>query len=201
MLKEYVVLDIETTGLSKYTEGITELAGVRVVDGEVRDEFQTLVNPQRHIPSFITRLTGISDAMVKDAPAIEGALPEFFDFIGENVIVAHNATFDYGFLTQKAKAHLDLEWNNERLCTRKLAGRLLPELPSKRLEFLCNHFGIVNTQAHRAMADTLATTQVMGRFVNMLREKEIVHKEDIFRFERSTLAQCRRMMEARPCEE
>lgn len=192
---DYIVLDIETTGLSRFSDGITELAGVRVRDHSIVDEFQTLVNPQRHIPSFITRLTGISDDMVEDAPKIVDALPEFLDFIGPRTIIAHNATFDYGFLHQHAKSYCGIHWDNEKLCTRKLANRMLPELPSKRLDALCSHFNVVNTQAHRAMADVVATNQIFSHLLRRLHKIDIRSKEDIFRFESLTKAKCCRLLE------
>ncbi|MBW2967142.1 hypothetical protein KY362_01510 [Candidatus Woesearchaeota archaeon] len=180
--------------MSKYTDGITELAGVRVRDHKIVDEFQTLVNPQRHIPSFITRLTGIDDDMVKDAPKIRDALPEFLDFIGPSTIIAHNATFDFGFINQHAKSHCDIVWENDRLCTRKLANRMLPDLPSKRLDCVCSHFDIINTQAHRAMADVVATKHVFSKMLSMLSNADVRTKEDIFRFESSPIRKCQRIL-------
>lgn len=188
---EYTVVDIETTGLSKHRHAITEIAAVKYRGGEVMGEFQTLVNPETHIPSFITKLTGIDDEMVKDAPTIQTVIPNFVEFLGDSVLVAHNATFDYGFLTVNAAEHLGSELANEKICTRKLANRLLPDLYSKRLGCLCEHFGVVNEQAHRAMGDVRATAQVFEQFLSMLAEKGFRTKDDVQKFESMALRKCR----------
>ena len=182
-LKEYVVLDIETTGLSRYRHKITEIAAVKFRKGKKIEEFQSLVNPEMHIPSFITRLTGIDDEMVKDANTIDKVMPGFLDFLGDSVMVAHCATFDYGFLNHNAEKCMSVSIRNEKLCTRKLANRLLQDLPSKKLSHVCNHFDIINEQAHRAMGDVKATAQVFSKFLDMLDEKGVKGKDNIFRFE------------------
>jgi len=176
----YVVIDIETTGLAKYYHKITEIAAVRVNKGKIKDQFQTLVNPETHIPSFITRLTGIDDEMVKDAPLINEVMPKFTKFLGNKIFVAHSASFDHGFLNHNAEDEI----KNPRLCTRKLANRLLPDLYSKKLGVLCEHFGIKNNQAHRAMSDTLVTVEILNNFIGMLKEKGFKNPKDILKFEK-----------------
>lgn len=180
----FTIIDIETTGLSKHNDKITEIAAARFRDGELVESFQTLVNPQIRIPSFITKLTGIDNELVKDAPTIDRVLPSFLDFLGDDVFVAHNATFDYGFLEHNLKLHLGKGISNERLCTRKLANRLLPELPRKRLKDLCECFDVTNSQAHRALADVHATAEVFSNFVKMLDEKGMRQVNEIIEFER-----------------
>jgi DNA polymerase-3 subunit alpha (Gram-positive type) len=177
----YTVVDIETTGLSRYAHRITEIGAVQLRGGVVRNEFHTLVNPGVPIPSFITRLTGITNAMVKDAPPVDEAVPKFVRFLGDDVFVAHNAAFDYGFLQHNAQRN-KLLIKNDVLCTRRLATRLLPELPSKRLGALCTHFDITNEQAHRAMADAHATAHVLTRFSQLLKERGIEDPREIVRF-------------------
>jgi DNA polymerase-3 subunit alpha (Gram-positive type) len=183
VMDEYIVLDIETTGLSRYMHKITEIAAVKVKTGKVVDEFQTLIDPEVHIPSFITRLTGITDNMVKDAPKIHEALPDFLEFASGLPIVAHNASFDHGFILYNAKTYLNYEFCNEKVCTRKLANRLLPDLHSKRLGVICEHLDIRNENAHRAMADVKATTQVFQHFIGLMSEMNIKTKEEIINFE------------------
>ncbi len=175
----YTVIDIETTGLSKHYHKITEIAAVIVNNGKIKKQFQTLVNPESHIPSFITRLTGIDDDMVEDAPLIHETMPKFLKFLGDKVFVAHNASFDYGFLNHNAKNEI----KNSRLCTRKLANRLVPDLHSKKLGVLCEHFGIRNNQAHRAMGDALATAELLNNFFAIMNKKGFSTPEDIIRFE------------------
>jgi len=181
-LRDYTVLDIETTGLSRNRHKITELAAARFKNGRRADEFQTLVNPEVPIPGFITHLTGISNSMVKDAPKIQKALPEFMDFLGSSVIVAHNASFDHGFIAYNAKEHLNAELNNSTLCTRRLANRIVPDLPSKRLAALCELFKIQNEQAHRAMGDVNATAQVFDKFITLLRKQNIRTEKQIIQY-------------------
>jgi len=101
------------------------------------------------------------------------------------VIVAHNASFDYGFISHNAQEHLNISLKNDKLCTRKLANRLLPDLPSKKLSCLCEEFGIQNEQAHRAMGDVNATAAVFEAFLKILEAQEIKTEERIFDFEKS----------------
>lgn len=183
MIDEYTVLDLETTGLSKFYHRITEIGAVRVKRGKIVGEYQTLVNPQTHIPSFITRLTGISDEMVKDKSPINEVLPGLTDFLKDDVVVAHNATFDRGFLEFNYDKHLKQDFRNEFLCTKKLATRLLPELTSRKLSAITEHLSIKNDDAHRALSDVIATTQVFERFNSMLHEKGIETKEDVLKFQ------------------
>lgn len=191
---DYVVLDIETTGLSKHIHNITEIAAVRFSGKRKMGEFQTLVNPQEHIPRFITKLTGIDDEMVKDAPTIDKVLPDFLDFLGESIIVGHNATFDYGFISTNAERHLGKTLCNDRLCTKKLARRLLPDLSSRRLGSVCEHLEIVNEQAHRAMGDVDATAKVFHKFVSLLDDCGIDTPEGVLRFESMPVWKATRML-------
>lgn len=190
---EYVVLDIETTGLSRYYHKITEIAAIRYKDGKAIEEFESLVNPEVPIPRFITRLTGIDDDMVKDADPIEKVMPKFLSFLGDSVIVAHNATFDYGFLRFNAQ-ELGLDLENEKLCTRRLANRLLPELPSKRLGCLCEHFGVNNEQAHRAMGDTRVTVDVLSGFLQML-EGVGIKDQEVLEFQMWPRRKCEKLFD------
>jgi len=185
--KHYVIVDIETTGLSKNKHHIIEIAAV-LFDGEkIIKTFQTLINPQTHIPSFITNLTGINNIMTQDAPTIKEALPDFLDFLGNHILVAHNATFDYGFLNHHWLKHFERPINNPTLCTRKLANRLVPELPSKRLEYLCQHFNITNERAHRAMEDVMVTVKILENFIHILKERRIEEKFQIIEFQNKPL--------------
>ena len=177
------IVDIETTGLSRYKHKITEIAGVKVREGKIVEEFSTLVNPQCPIPKFITRLTGITNELVSDAPKIKDAMQSFLDFLGEDTLVAHNAAFDHGFLTHKAMEHLGHEMSPSRICTRKLATRLLPDLPGKKLSDLCEHFNITNSQAHRALADVHATHHAFQHMCDMLEKNEITGIESVLQFE------------------
>ncbi len=181
----YTVIDIETTGLSKNDHHITEIAAAKIRKGEIIETYQTLINPQVRIPYFITKLTGIDNNMVKDAPTINHVLPSFIDFLQKDIFVAHNATFDFGFLDHNLKVHHNQNLLNQKLCTKKLANRLLPQLERKRLQDLCQHFNINNSQAHRAMGDVQATALVFNNMLNILHEKGISEVKDVLKFERS----------------
>jgi DNA polymerase-3 subunit alpha (Gram-positive type) len=109
--------------------------------------------------------------MVKDAPTIDQALPGFFEFLEDHILVAHNATFDYGFLNHNGMKHLERPIQNHIMCTRKLANRLVSHLPSKRLECLCQHFEVINTSAHRAMGDVMATVKIFEQFLTILKKR------------------------------
>ena len=178
------MIDVETTGLSKSYHQITEIAAAKVRCGKIVDSYQTLVNPQVGIPSFITRLTGINNEMVKDAPRINQILPSFVNFLGNDIFVAHNATFDFGFLDFNLKIHQGQNLLNQRLCTKKLANRLLPELERKRLLDLCEYFNVTNEQAHRAMGDVQATATVFNKMLDILQDKGISEVNEVLRFER-----------------
>jgi len=165
--KSYVIVDIETTGMSREYHGITEIAAVRFDWDRIVEEYQTLINPEMNIPSFITWLTWITNSMVADSPVIKDVLPQFYDFLWDDIFVAHNATFDKGFIEAKWRQHYWYEWEHDVLCTRKLANRIVSHLPSKSLWALCTHFWVVNQQAHRAMADVQATTVILKEFVEL----------------------------------
>ena len=161
---EYVVLDLETTWLIPYKEWITEIAAIKCRNWTIIDEFQTLINPQRHIPNWIVQLTWITNEMVSDAPTIEEIMPVFSDFLWNAIIVWHNVSFDFRFLNYY---HYQCMWsylNNETVCTLKIARKLLPELPNKKLWTICEYFWIKNERAHRAMWDTRATLEVLQKY-------------------------------------
>lgn len=193
MLNQYIVTDIETTGLSKYRHCVTEIAAIRVKNNEIIDEFQTLINPEKKIPKFITKLTGISDEMVKDAPKIYEVMPDFIKFIGNDILVAHNASFDYGFLEYNAKIHAQHNMENQKICTIKLARRLVPNAGSRKLLSLCEYFNITNETAHRAMSDVLATKELFQKLHNQLLKAGVEQQKDILRFESLPRALCEKL--------
>lgn len=164
---EYVVLDLETTWLTPYREWITEIAAIKCKNWEIIDNFQTLVNPERHIPNWIVRLTWITNEMVADAPTIDEVMPQFSDFLGNAIIVWHNVSFDFRFLSYYHYQCLWTYLENQTICTLKIARRLLPELPNKKLWTICEYFWIINERAHRAMWDTRATLEVLQRYQMM----------------------------------
>jgi DNA polymerase III epsilon subunit family exonuclease len=181
----FTVIDIETTGLSKTHDNMTEIAAAKVSNGKIVKEFHSMINPECKIPSFITKLTGIDNELVKDAPVIKDVIPGFLKFLGNDVFVAHNATFDFGFINHNAESYHNTTLLNDTLCTRKLANRLVPDLYSKKLGVLCEHFNIVNSNAHRAMSDVHATVNLLNNFLLILKEKNIHKIEEILKYEKS----------------
>jgi DNA polymerase III subunit epsilon len=162
----YVIFDVETTGSAAGKGGaITEFGALKLVRGEVVDQFSTLVNPGRPIDPFVVRLTGITDRMVSDAPSISEVMPRFEEFIEGCVLVGHNVHFDCSFVTA-ARGGRPLP--NDVLDTLKLARCLLPGLKRYRLSALVNHFGVRQAPNHRALSDAAATTEVFRRLLKLL---------------------------------
>ncbi|ALG85175.1 DEDD exonuclease domain-containing protein [Gordonia phthalatica] len=158
----FVVVDLETTGGSADTDRITEIGAVKIRGGEVLGEFATLVDPGRTIPPQIVALTGITTAMVYDAPRIEEVLPSFVEFARGSILVAHNARFDMGFL-RKSAARMKLPWTfTASLCTVVMARRVLSrqEAPTVKLSALADLFDVSVRPTHRALDDARATVDV-----------------------------------------
>ncbi|MGO1316008.1 MAG: DEDD exonuclease domain-containing protein [Cellulomonadaceae bacterium] len=177
----FVVVDLETTGTSPATSGITEIGAVKVRGGQRLGEFQTFVNPGVPIPAQITRLTGISTRMVADAPSIRGVLPAFWEFMHGAVLVAHNARFDVGFLRAAAR-EMDLAWpGNQVVDTVALARRVVTrdEAPNHRLGTLAALFRATVTPDHRALSDARATVDVLHALLDRLAPWGVTHLEDL----------------------
>jgi DNA polymerase-3 subunit epsilon len=164
----FVVVDVETTGMDPVTDRITEIAMMKIRGGVLQDEFSTLVNPLISIPEFITRLTGIDDLMVQDAPPAREVAPYISEFLGDAVFVAHNAAFDWGFIRQTLRRERDIDPTNAQLCTVKLSRRILPSLPSKSLDPVTRALNIRIPERHRASGDAYATALVLIKFLSFL---------------------------------
>jgi len=156
----FVVVDVETTGLKPGSAAITEIAAIRVIEGRLTAEFHSLVNPGRKVPAAITRLTGITDDMLRDQPRIDTVFSQFHAFLSSSVIVAHNADFDFSFLNFDARRLLSAPLLNPSLCTLKLARRLLPGLRSRSLDAVAAHLGVSCLNRHRALGDARITAEV-----------------------------------------
>ena len=161
----YAIVDIETTGGHASANGITEIA-ICIHDGKkVVKRFETLVNPQREIPIYISALTGITNEMVKDAPPFGDVAADIYHLIHGKIFVAHNVNFDFSFVRYHlAAAGYDLQTN--KLCTVRLGRKILPGLPSYSLGRLCKHLGIDNQSRHRAMGDAEATAELFTLLLN-----------------------------------
>jgi DNA polymerase III epsilon subunit family exonuclease len=166
---DFVVFDLETTGAAVPPCRITEIGAYRVKNGVVAEEFHSLVNPETPIPPFITSLTGISDSMVKDAPIFEEIAADFMEFIGDSVLVAHNAVFDMRFLNHEvSRVYEEYRVANPCLCTVQLSRKLLPDIANHKLKTVAQHYQISLINHHRASDDARATAEIFIRLMGLM---------------------------------
>lgn len=166
----FVVFDLETTGAKAPPCRIIEIGAYRVKNGVIVDEFTALVNPRESLPPFISALTGISESMTQAAPTFDEVAPQFLEFIGDSVLVAHNAQFDMAFLNYEiGKLFEDYRMRNASLCTVHLSRRLLPLVVNHKLKTLAEHFSVELINHHRAGPDARATAEIFVHLLHDLR--------------------------------
>ncbi len=164
----FSVVDVETTGTrAAGGDRITEIAIVQVRGGEVAEVYSQLVNPERPIPPYITALTQISWEMVRDQPCFRHVAPQILDRLSGSVFVAHNASFDWRFVSEELRRGAGHELSGPRLCTVKLAKALLPDLPRRSLDHVTRYFNIEIEARHRAAGDALATAHALCRLLRI----------------------------------
>lgn len=190
----FIVCDVETTGISPHYNRITEISLIKVTDEEITDKFTTLINPKQHIPLQITYLTGITNEDVQDRPVFDDVAPQIRKFIGKNgsnntVFVGHNASFDFSFLNESfRRLKKPDELKLDVLCTCKLARRLLRKLKSKSLGSVATHLGIKQAKKHRAYDDTLATAKILLYFLEILQDEyEFETTDELLKFQNSKI--------------
>lgn len=176
--QEFVVFDLETTGFSNINDKITEIGAVKIRDFEIVDRFSELVNPEKDISYRVQELTGITNEMVKDKPTIEEILPKFMEFVGDDVLVAHNADFDTGFIMQKCKEQ-GLEYKNKKVDTLMLARIMLPNLKRYKLDKVAKEVGVQLLNHHRAVDDAEATANIFIKFLGMLKKQGVEKLSDV----------------------
>jgi DNA polymerase III subunit alpha, Gram-positive type len=174
----YCVLDLETTGFSAATEKITEIGIMKIKDGKVIDEFSCLVNPEKPIPSRVVEVTNITDDMVRNAETIEQVFPKMLDFIKGSVLVAHNATFDVGFLKHNARS-LGYDFDFTYVDTLSLAQEVFPDFKTYKLGRIAKNLGIKVMVAHRALDDVDTTVKVFNVMIEKLKERGAETLQDI----------------------
>jgi len=169
---EFVVLDLETTGAKSPPSRIMEIGAFRVRNGEITDKFHSLLNPEMPIPEFIGALTGIRDDMVADAPKFAEIAEDLMRFIGESVLVAHNADFDLGFLNYEiGRVYKGYHLGNPSLCTVQLSRGLISEIQNHKLKTVANYYSIDLVNPHRASDDAHATAKIL---LNLLQEMKAI---------------------------
>ena len=169
---EYCVLDIETTGLSFRTEKITELGAIKIKNGEIIDTFECFVNPEKPIPYDVIKVTHITDDMVRDAETIDKVLPKFLEFAGDDILVAHNANFDIGFLRHFAELQ-GLRLDNTYIDTLAISRDMFPDYKKHKLGIIADNLGIRVDVAHRALDDVKTLVKVFEVMIKKLKEKGV----------------------------
>ncbi len=174
--QSFVVFDIETTGLDKFKCGITELGAVRVQDGKILDTFESFVNPGMPIPSEVVHLTGITDAMVADAPEAAEVLRQFAEFCGDSVLVAHNAAFDIGFIRHYGRMN-GIAFSNPVLDTLALSRSLYPHVRSHKLNDIAKRLNVTMIRHHRASDDAATCAGILDKLLAELTDKGVERLE------------------------
>lgn len=168
---DFVVVDVETTGLSPTEDRLTEISMMKVRNGTLVEEFATLINPLIPIPPYITELTGIDNLMVQDAPPAREIVPRIAEFLHNGVFTAHNAPFDWGFVYHTAFRERGIELLNPQLCTARLSRKILPHLPSKSLGPVAKFMDIDIPARHRASGDAYATAMLLIKYLSYLEKR------------------------------
>ena len=166
----FVAVDTETTGLDFDLCNIIEIGAVQVENGQIIDSFKTLIKVDEPLPPFIVHLTGITDEMLADAPLLNEVMTDFDAFVGDSILLAHNASFDMNFLYTAYERALGIPLRNDYVDTLRVARRALPQLQHRTLPDLCEVFEVINEREHRAYGDALATVQCYLRMRDIVIE-------------------------------
>lgn len=173
LLNDYVVFDIETTGLDSSYDEVIEIGAIKVKNNKIVSEFNSLVKPRNEIDEYITELTGITNEMVKDSPTIEEILPDFMDYIGNDILIGHNVNFDINFIYDNLYRNNFDVLTNDFIDTMRISRKLLPELPHHRLIDLARYFEIDTTNNHRSLKDCVITMSIYERLKNVALQKYV----------------------------
>jgi DNA polymerase-3 subunit epsilon len=194
----FVVVDVETTGGPFPAHRITEFAAVVVRSGEIVEKFETLVNPERSIPPFVTKLTRITWDMVRNKPTFAGIAPRVIDILEGNVFAAHNATFDWNFIAHEVRRATGAELVGRKLCTVKLARQLLPHLPRRSLDYVAQYYGVEIAARHRAGGDAVATAHCLIRMLDDASQRGCTTWQDLEKLTRKRRPKKRKRRSALP---
>jgi DNA polymerase-3 subunit epsilon len=197
----FAVVDVETTGVRAWGgDRITEIAVVVVHGGRREVVFDSLVNPGRPIPPVVSAITGITDAMVRDAPPFPAVAAQVLAALAGRIFVAHNARFDWNFVSAELRRARDLALEGQRLCTVRLARRLVKGIVSCGLDSLQHWFGLENIARHRAAGDALVTAELLARLLRLAREEGARTLQDFTAIESRRRLSTRRRRQAMPTE-
>lgn len=166
VLEDFVVIDLETTGLEPQLDEIIEIGIIRVRSGEIVGQFNSLVKPNEPIGGFITKLTGITNEMLSGAPSIETVLSNAINFIGNNIVIGHNVNFDINFIYDTSMRLFSKPFTNDFIDTLRLSRKLFPEYQHNRLKDLAVRFEIQQSIEHRALGDAIATYKCYKHLIN-----------------------------------
>ena len=194
----FVVVDVETTGGPFPAHRITEFAAVVVRNGQIVEKFETLVNPERSIPPFVTKLTRITWDMVRNKPTFAGIAPRVIDILEGNVFAAHNATFDWNFIAHEVRRATGAELVGRKLCTVKLARQLLPHLPRRSLDYVAHYYGVEIAGRHRAGGDAVATAHCLIRMLDDAAQRGCTTWQDLDKLTRKRRPKKRKRRSALP---
>jgi DNA polymerase-3 subunit alpha (Gram-positive type) len=170
---KFCVIDLETTGGNPETEKIIEVGMLRIENRKISEERSFLINPQKDIPDFVQKLTGIKKADVEHSPKIEEVIDEITQFIGDSILVAHNTSFDIPFLNGVLKKLQRPTLDNKVICTNIMTKYLIPDIMSSNLQYMSDIFNISHSQAHRAIEDARATANLLLKYLEIFEEKKI----------------------------
>jgi len=173
ILNDYIVVDIETTGLDPYFDDIIEIGALKIKNGKIVDKFEQLIKPSSPVSDFISELTGITNDMLINCPTINYVLPKFIDFISDMSIVGHNVHFDINFLYDNIFLHLNNKFSNNFIDTLRLSRRLFPTLENHKLNTLSKHLNIKIDSSHRAIADCETTYKIYEEIKKYISNKNI----------------------------
>ena len=169
---DYVVFDLETTGVNCHRDKVVEISAIKVADSQVTEEFSSLVNPECPIPFYASQVNGITDEMVEDAPVFGDVLHDFLEFAGDAVLVGHNIhSFDLKFIYRDSREYFGMIPGNDYVDTLRLARIYLPEIKSHTLSNLAAHYGVSTEGAHRALADCRMNRAVYEELGKLILEK------------------------------
>ena len=170
---DFVVIDLETTGLDPEYDEIIEFGAIKVIDGKIDSTFSMLVKPSNIIRDYIAELTGISNDMVENSPAANEALPHFLEFVGSYVVVAHNANFDINFLYDNCNSHLQRPFANDFIDTMRLTRRIYPNLQYYKLEKTAHALDLPSSTFHRALGDCHVTLDLYNHLRSYVNENNL----------------------------